>query len=169
MDESPEISGKTQSYLCHLQWQRADWSYLSLVMTSNWAGVQKKNLQATRLSTVSNLLAREVCLLVSYLEKQGKSETKLHQISHMNVWIMHVQNKFACFNYVTVHAEIPVVCLWVEVTNNLSHWVAGHQSDHVDTEEPGPERSEGGSGNAAGAVGWTVCGGDAHEETGALK
>lgn len=50
-----------------------------------------------------------------------------------------------------------------------SHWVAGHQSDHVDSEEPGPERGEGGSGNAAGVVGRTVCGGDTHEETGGLN
>lgn len=45
----------------------------------------------------------------------------------------------------------------------------GDQSDHDHAEEPGAERREGGAGPAVRAVGRTVCGGDAHEETGRSK
>lgn len=44
--------------------------------------------------------------------------------------------------------------------------VAGYESDHDNSEEPGQQRSEGGTGSAVRAVGRTVCRGVGHEEAG---
>lgn len=43
---------------------------------------------------------------------------------------------------------------------------AGYESDHDNSEEPGQQRSEGGTRSAVRAVGRTVCRGDRHEEAG---
>lgn len=51
----------------------------------------------------------------------------------------------------------------------ISDFVAGRQSDHDDSEEPGPQRGEGGAGSPVWDVGWAVCGGVRHEETGGFN